>query len=666
MRKIRKLLIANRGEIAVRVMRTAKALGIRTVAVYSDADAKAWHVEAADEAVHIGPASAGESYLVGAKLLDAAKRTGADAIHPGYGFLSENPGFAEACEAAGIIFVGPTADAMRAMALKGAAKALMEDAKVPVVPGYHGADQSLETLTREAARVGYPVLLKAVAGGGGKGMRKVYGEAEIAAAVAAAKREGENSFGDGTLLIEKLIERPRHIEVQVFADTHGNAVHLFERDCSLQRRHQKVVEEAPAPGISADMRSKMGDAAVRAAKAIGYRGAGTVEFIVDVANGIDGAPFYFMEMNTRLQVEHPVTEAITGEDLVAWQLKVAEGETLPRTQDEIDARVKGHAVEVRLYAEDPDKGFLPATGPIDLFDPMRKLGEGCRIDAGVRAGDAVTIHYDPMVAKMIAYGPDRATAIDRLITLMEETPVAPLVTNRDFLIRALDHPVFRSGDVHTGFIAEHEAALVPAKTVTALDHIKAVLAIIAHRPHVAATDPWDVRDNFKVNLPSAESFLFDAEEGEPVKVTVTGRGLPYRAQTGETSVVVSTLSADGAAISATIDGLTEHFHALTGDDDVHLVTARATRHLKRHARAGAHDDDADGPGTIVTPMPGKVLEVKVKEGDVVEKGQPLLILEAMKMEQTLTAPRAGTVKGLAARAGEQVADGALLLTIEEA
>ncbi len=664
--RIKKLLIANRGEIACRVMATCRQLGIKTVAVYSAADAHALHVKMADEAVFIGPAAASESYLVGDKIIDACKRTGADAVHPGYGFLSENPEFAEACDEAGIIFVGPSAASMRAMALKGAAKQLMEHAGVPVVPGYHGQDQSVATLTAEAEKIGYPVLIKAVAGGGGKGMRKVFSAADLPGAIEAAAREGKNSFGNPELLIEKYIQKPRHIEVQVFGDSDGHAVHLLERDCSLQRRHQKVVEEAPAPGMSLEMRRAMGQAAVTAAEAIGYRGAGTVEFIVDVANGLDGAPFYFMEMNTRLQVEHPVTEMITGQDLVEWQIRVAEGKPLPLSQDEIELMADGHAVEVRLYAEDPFNNFAPAVGRIGMFDPFADNGPTGRIDAGVQAGDEVSIHYDPMIGKLIAWGEDREAAIDALINLVSETPVAGLTTNRDFLLRALKHDDFRAGDVHTGFIEAFEDTLLAKHEIGAEDYATAAIAIIAAR-HARAhdADPWSISDNFRLNLQPSEVLWFDTGDGEFITAHVTeDRQNVSVTVLGETLSVKCPHLVDGV-LTFSQDGLRKRLFAEVDAAHVALVTAERTLLVKRHARDGGADDETDGPGTITAPMPGKILEVKVADGDTVERGQPLLVMEAMKMEQTISAPRDGVVTGLSLKPGDQVADGATLLTITD-
>ncbi len=664
-RKIRKLLIANRGEIACRVIRTCHGLGIKTVAVYSEADAHAMHVAMADEAICVGPATASESYLVADKILSAAKLTGADAIHPGYGFLSENPEFSEACAANNIIFVGPTADSMRAMALKGAAKHLMEEAGVPVVPGYHGDDQTIETLTTEVKRIGFPVLIKAVAGGGGKGMRKVHAGDDIKAAIEAARREGENSFGNGKLLIEKLIEVPRHIELQVFGDQTGQAVHLFERDCSLQRRHQKVVEEAPAPGLSDEMRAAMGDAAVKAAEAINYVGAGTVEFIVDVANGLDNAPFYFMEMNTRLQVEHPVTEYITGEDLVEWQIRIAEGYALPLSQEEINDNVYGHSVEVRLYAEDPYNDFLPAVGQIGMFNPDIELPHTQRIDAGVAAGDTVSIHYDPMIGKLIAFGETREEAIDELVDLLGKAPVSGLVTNRDFLRSTLTHPDFIAGKVHTGFISEHEETLLSPYKIKEKDYSIAALSVLAARHNrIVSSDPWDLADNFRVNLQAAETLLFDSEDGL-VTVHLSGDVDCATATVNQENYTARSIILEDGILSYTVDGLKHTLFAEITEQIVSLVSDEATLFIPRHARDGNADDDADGPGTIVAPMPGKILEVKVVDGEAVTKGQPLLVMEAMKMEQTISAPKDGIVSGLSLKAGDQVSDNAVLLSVTD-
>ncbi|PCI61915.1 MAG: methylcrotonoyl-CoA carboxylase [Kordiimonadales bacterium] len=665
-RKINKLLIANRGEIACRVISTCQRLGIKTVAVFSDADANALHVAMADEAVHIGPAPAAESYLRADKILAAAKQTRADAVHPGYGFLSENPEFSEACAKNNIIFVGPSATSMRAMALKGAAKKLMVEADVPVVPGYHGDDQTLETLSVEAEKIGFPVLIKAVAGGGGKGMRTVRSAQELEAGIEAARREGENAFGNGKLLIEKLIEIPRHIELQVFGDSDGNAVHLFERDCSLQRRHQKVVEEAPAPGMSDTMRRAMGDAAVRAAESIGYEGAGTIEFIVDVANGLDDANFYFMEMNTRLQVEHPVTEMITGLDLVEWQLMIAEGQPLPLSQDEIDVLVDGHAVEVRLYAEDPENDFLPAIGKIGHFDPFADVVSGGRIDAGVRAGDTVTIHYDPMIGKLIAWGEDRAEAIETLTNLVTDTPVTGVTSNRDFLLRTLKHPDFIAGNVHTGFIAEHTTALMQPIALSASDYAMATFAIVAARQNnKTSDDPWGLTDNFRLNMTATEKLWFNVDGEGFLTADMLETGTTLTATIGDEAFTAeNALFVDGT-LTITIDGLQQRHAVSVSASEVTLVLGDRTIVVNRHLRDGSADDDADGPGTITAPMPGKILDVKVSEGEEVSKGDPLLVLEAMKMEQTITAPKDGFVTNLSVSTGDQITGGAVMLIIEE-
>jgi 3-methylcrotonyl-CoA carboxylase alpha subunit len=561
-----KILIANRGEIARRIIRTCRKLNVRTVAVYSEADKHAPFVREADEAVLIGPAPASDSYLRGDRIIAAAVNAGVQAIHPGYGFLSENAEFAEQCASAGIVFIGPTPEAIRAMALKGAAKALMSDAGVPVTPGYHGDDQSADGLRTEADRIGYPVLIKAVAGGGGKGMRRVDRAEDFADALVSAQREGQNAFSDPKVLIEKYIEVPRHIEIQLFADSHGNVVHLFERDCSLQRRHQKVIEEAPAPNLPETIRHAMGQAAVTAAKAIGYRGAGTVEFIVDVSKGIDTANFYFMEMNTRLQVEHPVTEEITGVDLVEWQLRVAAGESLPLTQDQL--KIDGHAFEARLYAEDPENDFLPVTGTLQRLE----FPASARIESAVEQGDAVSMWYDPMIAKIVVHGRDRKQALARMREALIHTRLSGMATNLGFLRRLMSDPDFAAADIDTGFIARHIDSLT--------------------QPWPDAPpptdDPWTAADGWRPNLPP-QSPLYLPE-------SAAGHG-------------------------------------------------------------------AEASGTVIAPMPGKVLDVFVKPGDPVEKGQKLLILSAMKIEHTMKAPRAGTVAAVHAAAEDQVADKALLIEI---
>lgn len=668
-KKIRKLLVANRGEIACRVMATCQTLGIKTVAVHSAVDSNALHVQMADEAVNIGGTAASESYLVIDKIISAAKSTGADAVHPGYGFLSENPTFANRSATEGIIFIGPTAASMDAMALKGAAKKIMTDAGVPVVPGYHGDEQSDEFLAAEAEKIGFPVLIKAVAGGGGKGMRIVHKASEAKAAIEAARREGENSFSNGKLLIEKLIQKPRHVELQVFGDQDGNTVHLFERDCSLQRRYQKVVEEAPAPGMSTEMRRAMGEAAVKAAQAINYVGAGTVEFIVDVAGGLEGAPFYFMEMNTRLQVEHPVTELITGQDLVEWQILAAQGNELPLAQDEIDLLTNGHAVEVRLYAEDPFNGFLPSIGTIGMFDPFADVPPNARIDAGVRAGDEVSIHYDPMIGKLIAWGESREDAIHTLIDLISETPITGLSTNRDFLLRALKHPQFIAGDVHTSFIPDNEAMLLAPHDISENDYLIASLAVWADRQAVAAdadsSDPWSHMDNFRLNLPQIERLKFITEAGENLSVELSQTTDTLTALIGETSLEAANIQLSGIALSYELNGLRHRIFAEVTPDTVSLIDANRSLTFTRQTRDGGGDDDADGPGTVVAPMPGKILELKAAVGDTVERGDPLLVMEAMKMEQTITAPKDGTISKLDVKPGDQVADGTILVVVDD-
>jgi 3-methylcrotonyl-CoA carboxylase alpha subunit len=642
-----KLLIANRGEIAVRVMRTAHRLGIATVAVYSDPDANAAHVAMADEAVRIGPAPARESYLDIGAVITAAKQSGAEAIHPGYGFLSENAEFAEACAAAGIVFVGPPPDAIRAMGLKDRAKAIMAKAGVAVVPGYLGDDQSPDRLAAEAARLGFPVLIKAVAGGGGKGMRRVDGPEEFEAALEGAQREASSAFGDSRVLIERYVTRPRHIEVQVFADSHGNAVHLFERDCSLQRRHQKVIEEATAPGMSGSMRAEMGAAAVKAAKAVGYVGAGTVEFIADASEGLKSDRFWFMEMNTRLQVEHPVTEMITGLDLVEWQLRVAAGEKLPRRQDELHPH--GHAIEARLYAEDPGKGFLPSIGKLERLR-LPADGNGIRVDTGVREGDTVTMFYDPMLAKVIAWDETRAGAAHRLANALAASEIAGVQTNAGFLVRALRHPEFLAGDIDTGFIPRHMEELTvthPSPHVYA----RAALFVIAERgPGAGHRDPWDAQDGFRLSGEARETLEFGRDSTRTKITAIHHRGGGV------------TLSIDGKEIHA---GLHSPVLRLASGT-IAVMEQGETFVLARHDPF----DEAESAGAIsdriVAPMPGKVIRVLVQPKAQVKRGAPLMVLEAMKMEHTLSAPADSLVESVAAAAGDQVAEGAVLVRFAKA
>jgi 3-methylcrotonyl-CoA carboxylase alpha subunit len=638
------VLIANRGEIACRVIRTARRLGLRTVAVYSEADARALHVRMADEAHAVGPAPASQSYLVAEKIVAAAKAAGADCIHPGYGFLSENAAFAEACRAAGIVFVGPPPDAIRAMGLKDRAKALMEKAGVPVVPGYHGDNQDAAFLKRKAYEIGYPVLIKAVAGGGGKGMRKVERHADFDAALEAAQREARSAFGDAHVLIEKYVNAPRHIEMQIFADGHGNAVHLNERDCSLQRRHQKVIEEAPAPGMDASLRARMGAAAVAAAQAVGYQGAGTVEFIADGAGGLKDDGFWFMEMNTRLQVEHPVTEAVTGLDLVEWQFRVAAGERLPLKQDQV--RLAGHAVEARLYAEDPERGFLPSTGRlVALRFPE---DSSVRIDSGVEAGDVVTPFYDPMIAKVIAHAPTRDAALDALATALEETVVAGPRSNAGFLAALARADGFRQGAFDTGFIDRNMDAL--GATPQGLDRAAAAAGarelIEGERARIAThgTSPWDVADAFQ--LSGARRLA-----------------LPVIAD-GEAVVAEVDYGPQGAAV--TVEGATPASDAVVVAQPDAVYVLRRGRQTKVALRDLALDQagDASGGGLVRAPMHGKVLAVLVETGARVSRGQPVAIIEAMKMEHTLTAPVDGTVSEVAVTKDAQVAEGAKVLVVE--
>jgi 3-methylcrotonyl-CoA carboxylase alpha subunit len=652
---MRTLLIANRGEIAVRVIRTARTMGLRTIAVYSDADADAPHVAMADSAVRLGPPPAAESYLRSDLILAAARATGSDAIHPGYGFLSENADFAEACAAAGIIFVGPPPAAIRAMGLKDAAKRLMREAGVPVTPGYMGEDQSLMRLESAARAIGYPLLIKAVAGGGGKGMRRVDSAPEFAEALVAAQREASRAFGDDRVLIEKFIARARHVEVQVFADAHGNAVHLFERDCSAQRRHQKVIEEAPAPGLSPRLRAAFGEAAVAAARAVGYVNAGTIEFIMDAADTDEhGDPkFYFMEMNTRLQVEHPVTEMVTRLDLVAWQLRIARGEALPLTQDQIT--LDGHAVEARLYAEDADNGFLPQTGTLSALDfPALP---GVRIDSGVRAGQAITPFYDPMIAKVIAHGPDRPAALQRLADALDGTLVRGVTTNRAFLARLTSHPAFAAGDISTAFIAERATELAPDVDPPPLAVAAAAFAIAGAAPQAG---PFARFGDFRLNLPVERRIdLWDGPRHHAL-------ALKGGALHGLTPEPLSLTARRHGRHIELMGAPGEPPYAAWADVDADHVTVSAggqSFRFARHApRAGA-GGDLSFDGRVKAPMPGRVLSVHVRPGQRVEPGDRLLVLEAMKMEHRLSAPAAGSVTRVGVAAGDQVSEGAPLIEI---
>ena len=676
MKALTSVLVANRGEIACRVFRTAKRLGMRTVAVYSDADRNALHVKEADEAHRIGPAAAAESYLRIDAIIAAAKAAGADCIHPGYGFLSERAEFAEACEAAGIDFVGPPASAIRAMGLKDAAKALAEKAGVPVVPGYHGERQEPEFLKQKAYEIGYPVLIKAVAGGGGKGMRRVDKAIEFEDALASAQREATSAFGDPRVLVEKYVLAPRHVEIQVFADGHGNAVSLFERDCSLQRRHQKVIEEAPAPGMPEEMRAIMGRAATEAAKAVGYRGAGTVEFIADGREGLRPDRFYFMEMNTRLQVEHPVTEAVTGLDLVELQFLVASGAPLPFGQE--DLGIRGHAVEARLYAEDPDKGFLPSTGKLWALDLPE--GEGIRVDTGVAEDDEVTPFYDPMIAKVIAHGATRDEALDRLSAALAETVVAGPRTNTAFLRALADAPGFRSGAFDTGFIDAHPhlvsdgdkrdayAVAVGGAMLIASQAINLYWTSPARNgARMDLEDPWETDDGFQlIGVRSSEvALLVDGER-------VSGRiDYPLGASDFIFSIPGTEVAVDGAIFGSSRsarDGrrLEDGTSIVEMNGEIAVIRNGRQTHVAFFDPFDVDLEHLDAADAITSPMHGKVVALLVAPGEAVTKGQRLAVVEAMKMEHALLAPRDGEVAEVLAEAGQQVAERARLIVLKEA
>ncbi|NNM00572.1 MAG: ATP-grasp domain-containing protein [Gammaproteobacteria bacterium] len=663
----RRLLIANRGEIACRVIRTARRLGIHTIAVYSDADAPALHVAMADEAVLIGAAPPGESYLDADRVLDAARRTGAEAIHPGYGFLSENAAFCRACAVAGISFVGPPPEAIEAMGSKAAAKRIMGEADVPLVPGYHGDDQDPGTLRAAADDIGYPVLLKAVAGGGGIGMRRVDAADEFDSALAAAKRASAAAFGNDAMLVEKCMLRPRHVEVQVFCDGSGGAVHLFERDCSVQRRHQKVIEEAPAPGVSDALREELGAAAVRAARAIGYVGAGTVEFLLD-----EHGRFYFMEMNTRLQVEHPVTEMITGQDLVEWQLRVAAGEALPLAQSELT--ITGHAFEARIYAEDPAEDFLPATGQLTFLEPPAE-SRHVRIDTGVRQGDAVTVHYDPMIAKLIVWDETRARALSRLARALADYRVAGLTTNVEFLYRLAAAPPFAAAELDTGFIERHASLLFPGEAERgAGDLTLAALVVLMDRQRRAQADasagdphsPWNQADGWRLNAAPAFTLRLRVDgDAVAVPVEVIDGAARFRVQI-DGHWIAASATLDGTTMLADIDGHRQRVTVVAHDELFSVFTASGalTCAIDR-PDLGEADGDA-GAGGFIAPMNGRVVALLAAAGARVEKGEPLMVLEAMKMEHVVGAPEAGRVVEFFYQPGDLVDGGATLLDFEVA
>ena len=664
----RKILIANRGEIACRIMRTARRLNVATVAVYSEADAGALHVEMADEAVLLGPAPASQSYLAIDKVIAAAVATGAEAIHPGYGFLSENARFAEACAKVGIAFIGPPASAIHAMGSKSESKRLMEMAGVPLVPGYHGTEQADSHLIAEAMQIGFPVLIKASAGGGGKGMRIVAHERDLPAAIEGARREAKSAFGDERLLIEKYLERPRHVEVQVFADSLGEAVYIHDRDCSIQRRHQKVIEEAPAPGLSEETRRRMGEAAVAAAKAVGYVGAGTIEFLY--AEG----GFYFIEMNTRLQVEHPVTEMVAGIDLVEWQLRVACGEPLPERQSELQRY--GHAMEVRLYAEDPAKGFLPATGRIAHLAWPANVGH-LRIDSGVRAGDRISTYYDPMIAKVIAWGEDRVTAAQRLRRVLQETEIAGLATNAGFLVEVLGHPAFLKEEIDTGFIERHRADLLPGGDATpdralALGVVFAVLKDGAAARAKAASgadpySPWAETNGWRVNGDGGSSVLLRDSAGKrrDARIVFSGPRWSIAIDDGAPLILLKP-ALDGSNLTAGADHGRLRLTAIEADGIITLIERGKSWRIARVDVLAEAEAATEGHGHLASPMPGTVVRVMAAAGDSVKRGQPLMVVEAMKMEHTIAAHADGVVKQVKFRAGDSVAEGVELISFEAA
>ena len=640
------LLVANRGEIACRVMRTAKALGLTTVAVHSATDRDARHSREADIRVDLGGSKAADSYLQIDKLIAAARASGAQAIHPGYGFLSENAGFARAIEAAGLIFLGPPAAAIDAMGSKSAAKALMETAGVPLVPGYHGEAQDLETFRNAAERIGYPVLLKATAGGGGKGMKVVEDVSQLSEALASAQREAQSSFGDSRMLVEKYLLKPRHVEIQVFADQHGNCLYLNERDCSIQRRHQKVVEEAPAPGLSPELRKAMGQAAVRAAQAIGYVGAGTVEFLLD-ARG----EFFFMEMNTRLQVEHPVTEAITGLDLVAWQIRVARGETLPISQEQVPLR--GHAIEVRLYAEDPANDFLPATGRLELYRES-VAGPGRRVDSGVEEGDSVSPFYDPMLGKLIAWGEDREQARLRLLSMLDEFVIGGLKTNLAFLRRIIAHPAFAEAQLDTGFIPRYQEQLLPVAGELSADFWQAAAQAYSQSqpPRTRSDDPdspWSAINGWRNGLP-AQTSLHLSCAGQDQAISLGARTAAFELQ--------------GEHLWTEQQGLRREHRAIRRGDTLYLNWQGDTHAVSAYDPIAAAEASHSQQGGLTAPMNGSIVRILVSPGQSVEAGTQLVVLEAMKMEHSIRAPQAGVIKALYCQEGEMVSEGSALVELE--
>jgi 3-methylcrotonyl-CoA carboxylase alpha subunit len=656
-----KILIANRGEIAARIARTAKQLGIATVAIYSDADRQALHVAVADEAFRVGPPLATESYLNVDAIIAIAKRSGAEAIHPGYGFLSENAEFAESVAHAGLVFIGPPAAAIRAMGLKDQARKLMAEAGVPVLPGYNGESQRGENIAREATRIGYPVIVKPVAGGGGKGMHRVNDAASLSGTFATARREATSAFGDARLLLEKFLPTARHIEIQVFADNYGNTIHLFERDCSLQRRHQKVIEEAPAPGMAHAMRAGMGKAAVEAAKAVGYAGAGTVEFIADVSDGLRADRFYFMEMNTRLQVEHPVTEMITGLDLVEWQLRVAYGEVLPLKQEDIS--ISGHAVEARLYAEDPVRNFLPQTGKLTHLNFSDE--PGLRIDSGVQEGDTITTHYDPMIAKVIAHAPTRANALHKLSAALARCRIGGCRTNLVFLNRLARNPTFMSGNVDTSFIERNIDRLAKDREPPMEAIAAALLHVCGHLTKPASSLPFDTLRNFQLWPGEARTTTFDAN-GMPLDASLVFLGsAEFESQQAGRSLHFSVLDFDDEMLRLDIGGRIVQlmfFH----DNNVLMISLENAVYefVMKDFMGEDGEDDASG-SLVIAAVPGLIRVVSVKAGDRVAKGDSIAMIEAMKMEFPLKAKRGGKIGMVHVEAGQQVAEGTIIATIED-
>jgi len=663
-----KILIANRGEIACRIARTAKRLGMGTVAVYSEADAGSLHVRACDEAYLVGPAPARESYLCTERIVEAARRSGAQAIHPGYGFLSENADFAHECMRAGIAFVGPPEPAIRALGSKSSAKDIMMKAAVPLVPGYHGDAQDVEALVSEADHIGYPVLIKAAAGGGGKGMRVVRSAAELNEALVGAKREANSSFGDDRVLLEKYLTRARHIEVQVFADSLGHVIHLFDRDCSVQRRHQKVLEEAPAPGIAVTQRRQMASAAVAAARAVGYVNAGTVEFIVD-----ESGSFYFMEMNTRLQVEHAVTEFITGVDLVEWQLRVAAGEALPLTQEQVS--VKGHAIEARIYAEDPEHGFLPAAGRVAHLR-LPRASSHVRVDTGVAEGEKIGVHYDPMIAKLICWDVERDAAVRRLRAALAQCEIAGVATNVALLSAVAAHPAFTAAErdaasLDTGLIERYRAQLLPkplppSSQVLALAVLCELMrideeAVAAARASGEPWSPWNARDGWRLNQDNHHTFVFAAGGSEfSVTAHYCNSGLELDLPDGK--LLARVQPSVGGCVVAELGGVRVHANVVRDRAELTVFVGGFTHRLQVRGFEAVPDEEA--VGRLTAPMPGSVIEVLVKEGEAVEQGRALMIIEAMKMEHTIVAPVAGRVAQVRFAAGEQVKEGDQLIALE--